>query len=267
MGAGRERAILFDLDDTLIPEWAQARAALLATAGAAADRYGIPAEPLVETVRATAREHWRNGPERAFCVAVGISSWEGLWCRFEGSRPELRHLRSWAPTYRLQTWSDTLARSGCPDGALARRLAAAFPRERRSRHAVYPESVAVLTELRTRYRIGIVTNGAACLQGEKLAATGIGRLADTIVIAGALGVGKPDPRIFHQALADLGAPHPGDAVMVGDHPERDIAGAQSVGLRAVWIQRHPQTPPPRPTAVPRLEDLRALPDLLNTWWE
>ena len=51
-----------------------------------------------------------------------------------------------------------------------------------------------------------------------------------------MGASKPDPAIFRAALEAVGC-GPDDAVMVGDNPLRDIAGAQQAGLRGVWIDR------------------------------
>ena len=46
-------------------------------------------------------------------------------------------------------------------------------------------------------------------------------------------MGKPNPAAFTEVVARLGV-EPQDAVMVGDSWERDVRGAVSAGLRAVW---------------------------------
>ena len=45
-----------------------------------------------------------------------------------------------------------------------------------------------------------------------------------------MGVEKPDPRIFHLALKELGV-KPGEAVHVGDFYQVDVLGARKAGLR------------------------------------
>lgn len=50
----------------------------------------------------------------------------------------------------------------------------------------------------------------------------------------ALVAGKPHPAIFRQALAALGC-GADEALMVGDNPRTDLAGAQRIGARAVWV--------------------------------
>lgn len=48
-------------------------------------------------------------------------------------------------------------------------------------------------------------------------------------------IGKPHPEIFRFALAELGAEDPARAVMIGDSPEHDVAGARSVGSASLFV--------------------------------
>ena len=57
-----------------------------------------------------------------------------------------------------------------------------------------------------------------------------------MVSSGGVGALKPDPRIFRFALERVSG-RAADAVMVGDNPARDIAGAQRAGIRGVWVDR------------------------------
>ena len=98
------RALLLDLDDTIIVEEPAAVAAFAATARVAAERHPLDPAALALDARARAREVWRAAPHHAFCRRIGISSWEGLFCRYEGEGDELRALRSWAPGYRREAW-------------------------------------------------------------------------------------------------------------------------------------------------------------------
>jgi putative hydrolase of the HAD superfamily len=78
------RALLLDLDDTLVPEEDLVIAAFAATARAAGVRYRLDTARLALDARARARELWRAAPTWPYCERIGISSWEGLWCRFKG---------------------------------------------------------------------------------------------------------------------------------------------------------------------------------------
>ena len=253
-----KRALLFDLDETLVVEQAAAVAAFEATAGVVSGRHEVDPARLAIRARVRARELWRAAPTHAYCNAIQISSWEGLWCRFEGDEPSMRALRTWSPTYRREAWRLGLLDEGIEDIALAEELAERFPLERRARHEVFPDAEPALAELRESHTLALVTNGASCLQREKLAASGLGDYFEIVVVSGEFGVGKPDPSIFRHALSRLRSA--GGGVMVGDNLTRDIDGAIAAGLEGVWINRLGQVPAePRPgvSEISTLSDLRA----------
>lgn len=96
--------------------------------------------------------------------------------------------------------------------------------------------------------------GAAMLEG-----TGLARLLDHVVISEQVGVRKPHPRIFEQALAPSAA-RPQAALHVGDMAEADAWGAGRLGFKTVWIDAGdgpwPAELSPAPTLrVSRLADL------------
>jgi putative hydrolase of the HAD superfamily len=229
-------AILIDLDDTLVVEVASAEAAFLATCALAKEAYGTDPAALCQTVRGAARKLWYRAPARPYAVAVGISSWEALWARFEGDDPSLQVLRDWAPTYRRESWTRALAEHGIDDPSLTERLAERFPVERRALHVVYPDVEPALRALQGTYRLALITNGASDLQREKLSGAGLEAYFDTVVIAGDVGVAKPAPRPFAIALDRLGV-SARQAVMVGNSLRSDVGGAQAAGIRAIWVNR------------------------------
>ena len=252
-------AVLLDLDDTLIREEAAAVASFAATAAVAAARHPVDAAALAVDARARARELWRSAPTFPYCERIGISSWEALWCRFEGDAGEMPALRRWAPEFRREAWRRALADQGVEDRQLAGELAESFGAERRRRHKTFADAVPALDALAGRYALAIVTNGASCLQREKLAASGLADRFDTVVVSGDLGVGKPDRAVFEHALRALSA-EPGEAVMVGDNLRKDVDGAIAAGLRAIWVNRDGE---PVPAGVAAVRDLGELPAILN----
>jgi putative hydrolase of the HAD superfamily len=56
---------------------------------------------------------------------------------------------------------------------------------------------------------------------------------DVVLISESIGIRKPDPRIFAEALAQMGV-SPASAMYVGDNPEADVVGARRSGLLAIW---------------------------------
>ena len=99
-----------------------------------------------------------------------------------------------------------------------------------------PEAATVLAELRARgLRIVVVSNWD-CSLPDVLEQIGLRDAVDAVVTSAAVGVPKPDPRIFNAALAAAGC-GADEAVHVGDSQEHDIAGAQAAGIRALLIGR------------------------------
>jgi putative hydrolase of the HAD superfamily len=254
-------AILFDLDDTLVVEQPAAAAAFLATAHVAARRHAVDPAVLARTARTRARELWRAGPAYAYGEdTIGMSSWEALWCNWEGDGAEVRVCREWAAGYRTHAWRIALADHDIVDPALAELLGERFGIERRLRHEAFPDARPALEALRPTHALALVTNGASCLQREKLAGSGLAETDfDAVVISGDLGTGKPGREIFAHTLELLGV-EADRAVMVGDSLERDVEGAEAAGIRGIWLNRG-GTRPPAPnghTQISTLAELRSV---------
>lgn len=252
-------AILFDLDDTLMPDAGVAAEAFLATAHIASTAIELDATRLAEDARTHARALWRAAPVHSYCLDVGISSWEGLWCLFEGDHEAISWLRAWSPSYRRDTWVRALADQGIDDRALAELLGDRFAVERRARHRVYPEAPSVLDALAADRRLALVTNGAACLQREKLHASGLAGYFDVVLVSADIGTGKPARAVFDAALHQLGV-NSACSVMVGDSMERDIHGALAAGLEAVHVDRSAAATTQHDgfTRISSLEDLHSV---------
>ncbi len=89
-------------------------------------------------------------------------------------------------------------------------------------------------------RLGIISN-ADGLIGQRLTdleilqiGPGMGVAMECIIDSGAVGVMKPDPRIFHLALDAMGV-DAADAWYVGDMPGIDVVGARAAGLFPVLM--------------------------------
>jgi putative hydrolase of the HAD superfamily len=255
------RALLLDLDDTLVVEEPAAVAAFAATASAAAERHPLDPRQLALDARACARELWRGAEVCAFGRRIGISSWEALWCRYEGDDEELRAMRAWAPGFRRNAWSAALERQGVHDDDLAAELGELFGEERRARHETFEDAAPMLDALRGDYRLVLVTNGACCLQREKFEASGLADRFDAVVVSGELRSAKPDPAVYAHALSALGA-EPSDAVMVGDSLRNDVDGPIAAGLTGIWLNRAGASRPADRADLVEIADLRALPGAL-----
>ena len=228
------RAVLIDLDDTLMVDEAVSREAFQAVARYARDRHGAEVERFARDAAEQAKALWQAGPCQVFCRNLGISAFECLWGRFEGEG-DLSQLRKWALSFREQVFDHALREQMIESAEGSRDLAEVFSRERRLLQRLMPDARETLTRLSAKYALGMVTNGAPDLQREKIAASGLESLFREVVISGVYGIGKPRPEIFLHLTDRLGI-GPGGSVMVGNSLERDIAGARNAGITSIWLK-------------------------------
>jgi HAD superfamily hydrolase (TIGR01509 family) len=83
------------------------------------------------------------------------------------------------------------------------------------------------------YEVGCVSNADGTVD-RLLAGAGLGQHLSFVVDSGAVGIEKPDPRIFAMAL-DLAGVAPDEALYVGDLYPVDVVGARRAGLEAVLL--------------------------------
>ncbi|OPH47215.1 haloacid dehalogenase [Paenibacillus ferrarius] len=233
------KAVLFDLDDTLLWDDRSVQEAFEATCAEAAKHAAVNPEELEASVRKEARALYETYDTFAFTKMIGINPFEGLWANFtQGENENFRKLEKLAPGYRTESWTRGLSALGIEDRELGYKLGELFPAERRSRPFVYEETFRVLDALKGKYKLLLLTNGSPDLQKEKLAGVpNIAAYFDHIVISGEFGVGKPDVSIFNHALGllDIQAE---EGIMIGDKLTTDILGSGRVGMRNIWINHH-----------------------------
>lgn len=78
------------------------------------------------------------------------------------------------------------------------------------------------------------------------------------------GFCKPHPAMFQRALALIGiSAH--EAAMVGNSPERDIAGAKALGIRTIWKRPRDLSASCEPPPDVEITHLGELPPVLERW--
>jgi putative hydrolase of the HAD superfamily len=192
------QAVLVDLDDTLYPQAEFLDAAWQAVAEVAHER-GVDREKLLPALRATAAE----GSDRGHIIDRALSA------------------------------------AGCPAealGTLMKPLLATFRAACPARLNPYPGVVEALVRLRRRVPLALITDGEVNGQGRKLCALGLAGAFDTVVFSDTWGreFRKPHRRPFEVALERL-AVTADNAVMIGDRPDKDIAGAAGLPMRAIRV--------------------------------
>ena len=130
-----------------------------------------------------------------------------------------------------------------------------------ARHQItlFPEVQPTLDVLANHYRLAVLTNGNADVRR-----LGLADYFQFALCAEDLGVGKPDPRPFHEALK-RGGVQAHEAAHIGDHPDDDIGGAKAAGLRAIWF--NPAAKVWTGAAAPdaQIRSLAELPSILRSW--
>jgi len=142
----------------------------------------------------------------------------------------------------------------------------AFFAKEEAAYRMVPGALEAVESLRREgLRLGLVSNNTYHPPiARTLERLGLRPHFDVLVSSSALGLRKPDPRIFRAASDYLGVA-PEDCVHVGDLPFVDVAGARAAGMKCVLARvvraLGSELPPegPEPDAV--LEDLRRLPEV------
>jgi|SRR5690625_2867067 len=232
------KAIIFDLDDTLLWDYKSVQEAFKSTCLKAVEKYNINPEQLEKQVRERAEELYPTYDTYEFVSNIGIGTFEGMWGEFQDEGEDFKKLRETVPVYRKQAWLAGLQDMDIEDEDLAEELAKTFPEERKKHVYLYDETLEILDALKGNYQLLMLTNGSPHLQQTKLSLSPeLEPYFDHIVISGDFGSGKPNVDIFNYALSLLEVKK-NEVVMIGDNPLTDILGASKVGIDSIWINHH-----------------------------
>lgn len=118
-------------------------------------------------------------------------------------------------------------------------LAAGIVSYRRAREAnlqVYPNVKRTLVELlKMGIKIAVVSDAPSQEAWMRIYLLNLHHVFDLVLTFDDTQVRKPSPVPFQMALDKLNV-QAGEALMVGDWPERDMVGAQQVGIRTIFAR-------------------------------
>ncbi len=89
------------------------------------------------------------------------------------------------------------------------------------------------------YTLHIITNGFKKVQEKKLENSNINEYFDQVITSENVGVKKPNPLIFKEALRKANVTT-ANAIMIGDNWEADIMGAKNIGMDVVYCNFNQQ---------------------------
>jgi len=160
---------------------------------------------------------------------------------------------------RRLTLELALQRSGHDAATATQGAADAFAVFFRWRNTVefFPDVRPVLDALGQRYTLYALSNG-----GADIAELGLAPPFSLHLSAASVGAAKPDPAMYRQALQHAGVA-PAEAVHIGDHPQEDIAAAQSLGMRTIWVNRQGREWPLPQRADAEVSTFNDLPALIG----
>lgn len=154
----------------------------------------------------------------------------------------------------LQTFRDF----GIDDNECASQLAEAFISRTPYKKHLIEGAHQLLTYVRERYKLSVITNGFRETQHIKLKGTDLTGYFEHIIISEEVGYHKPDPYIFRHAMEVSGAKAPENCMMVGDTLPTDVLGALNAGWKAVHYSPSGEMHPPPVITVRRLDELTAM---------
>ena len=193
---------------------------------------------------------WDGGVRAELARVFDDERADQLLARYHELEPELQ--RDGTMSYR-DVLTESMRRLGAPAGQ-EHGLAESLPGWRS-----FPEVQASLEELRRRgWKLGILSN----TDDDFIAASQvqIGVPLDEVVVAQEIGSYKPNHKHWDEFFFRTKAPREGH-VHVGASLFHDIAPANELGLRSVWINRLGERATVEPTR--ELSDLFALPETLD----
>jgi 2-haloacid dehalogenase len=214
------------------------------------DAYGT----LLDIHAAMARHGDRLGPD-----------WQRMSHDWRAKQIEYTWVRSLAgPAHHRDFWrltQEALAyvaqRHGITDTALLADVLAAY-----RRLDAYPEIPAMLGLLRDKGMArAILSNGEPGMLSDAVQAAGIAELLDDVLSVEAVGVYKPDPRVYRLAVNRFRLPP--DAIGFFSSNPWDAFGASAFGFRVFWVNRTVQPDEYGLRGrVTELADLSTLPDAI-----
>jgi putative hydrolase of the HAD superfamily len=211
------RAILIDMDDTILSAYGKPDVAWLAVVEEFSTELGpLSPQRVAAAIAESARTFWQNA--------------EAHWrLKLEEARHEVVR----------NGFSALTAAGNAPlSDAFAVQLADRFSAYRDEQMFVFPGvHEALQTFKASGVKLALITNGAGAPQRRKIERFALAERFDHIQIEGEHGFGKPEERAYHHAMQVLGVT-PEETWMVGDNLEWEVEVPQRLGIYAIWMDAH-----------------------------
>ncbi|MEQ1753760.1 MAG: HAD family hydrolase [Micropepsaceae bacterium] len=232
------KAILFDLDDTLISAYGNPERAWRKVVHEYEARLGnLSPNELAQHITAEAREFWSDAQRHK------------VW------RHDL-------PESRRRIVGQVFERLSLGSPQLSCDLANRYTELRDEEMFLFPGVLETLTALADQnVRLALITNGSAGVQRTKIARFGLGPIFEHVQIEGEHGFGKPEERAYLHAMSGLNV-MPEETWIVGDNLVWEVEAPQRLGIFSIWYDGEGKGLPSSTTIQPD-RIVRALPELIG----
>jgi putative hydrolase of the HAD superfamily len=209
------KAILFDLDDTLISAYNRPDRAWLTIA----HEFTVDLHP--------------NDPAEV-AAAINLAA-DVFWADADRHREGRLQLLDARSTIIGDAFAAlTQAGRTLPGAPVVQRMAARYNSFRNEQMHLFDDAHHVVDTFRAKgVQLALITNGAAIPQRAKVERFELTHRFHHIQIEGEHGFGKPEERAYRHALAALGV-EARDTWMVGDNLEWEVIAPQRLGIHAIW---------------------------------
>ena len=133
----------------------------------------------------------------------------------------------------VKRFDDTLKVFNVFDFELSTKIAQTYIAISPFQKQLMPNTIAILTYLKNKYPLYIITNGFPEVQTTKMHQTGLAAFFEDIFISAEIGHQKPSTELFEIVLQRCNA-SPYTSIMIGDNMKTDIAGARESGLDQIY---------------------------------
>lgn len=177
-------------------------------------------------------------PERAY-VLSGFKA-VAQWAEVHLNIPATLGFRELCVLFEKGVRNDTFNRwllaHGSVDDMLVKQLVSIY-RNHTPVIEPFPEIPHLLSSLRHKHKLGLISDGYLETQKKKLTALGLSHFFDAIVFSDEWGriAWKPSKKPFEMLLQRLEI-NASDTVYIADNPTKDFLGARQVGLSTIWLR-------------------------------
>ena len=138
---------------------------------------------------------------------------------------------------RSERFMKTLLHFGIDDKKLANELGDDYVHNSPNRTILIDGAIDLLEALKDHFHMHIITNGFEEVQWVKLRNSKLLPYFKEVITSEAVGVKKPDPKIFQFAVEKANATVV-ESVMIGDDLKTDIIGAIQIGMKCIYYNPH-----------------------------